>query len=86
MERFINKINCLATCCCCSVIRCYQLIISPLLGKHCRFEPTCSVYALEAMRHYGPWRGLWFSMRRLLRCHPWGKAGFDPILPSKKET
>jgi putative membrane protein insertion efficiency factor len=85
MERFIKKITLATAMICCFIIRCYQLIISPLLGQHCRFEPSCSVYAIQAIQHYGPLRGLWFSMLRLLRCHPWSKAGYDPILPHNKE-
>lgn len=65
----------------CLPIRAYQLFISPILGSHCRFYPSCSVYACEAITHFGPMKGLWLGFRRLLRCHPWHEGGFDPISP-----
>lgn len=61
------------------LIRCYQVILGPLLGGHCRFDPTCSRYALEAYRVHGPVRGSWLTLRRLLRCHPFGGHGYDPV-------
>ena len=57
----------------------YRRYISPLTPPACRFRPTCSAYALEALRRHGPWRGLWLALRRLLRCHPWGGSGYDPV-------
>ena len=60
------------------VVRCYQMFISPLLGARCRYQPTCSEYALLAVRRFGPWIGCWKALRRLLRCHPWAKGGWDP--------
>lgn len=60
-------------------IRLYQLCISPLLPSSCRFTPTCSQYAIEAIRRHGPLRGLWLAMRRILRCHPCGGSGYDPV-------
>ena len=57
----------------------YQRFISPLTPPVCRFQPTCSAYALEAIRRHGPVRGLWLAVRRLLRCHPWGGSGYDPV-------
>jgi hypothetical protein len=62
-----------------ALIRLYQLILSPVLGTQCRFHPTCSVYAQEAIRKYGPIRGLALGMRRLLRCHPFHAGGVDPV-------
>ena len=62
-----------------SAIRFYQLTISPFLGTNCRFEPTCSSYAEEAIRKYGALRGGWLTLRRLMRCHPLGGHGFDPV-------
>ncbi|EMI54892.1 membrane protein insertion efficiency factor YidD [Rhodopirellula sallentina] len=59
-------------------IRGYQLFISPLLGPNCRFTPTCSAYAIEAMQKYGPIRGTWRAVKRILRCHPWNPGGYDP--------
>ncbi|MBX7146874.1 MAG: membrane protein insertion efficiency factor YidD [Alphaproteobacteria bacterium] len=60
----------------------YRWIISPLLPNHCRFNPTCSQYALQALKEYGPWVGSFYILRRLSQCHPWGKSGYDP-LPKK---
>lgn len=60
-------------------IRLYRACISPLLPPSCRFTPTCSQYAIEALRKHGPLRGLWLTVRRLLRCHPWGGSGYDPV-------
>jgi putative membrane protein insertion efficiency factor len=61
------------------LIRTYQLTLSPWLGRQCRYVPTCSVYAAEAIRRFGPRRGAWLALRRLGRCHPWGAAGYDPV-------
>ncbi len=62
------------------LIRFYQVCLSPLKGgPSCRFTPTCSQYALEAFRKHGPFKGLYLSVRRILRCHPWGGHGYDPV-------
>jgi uncharacterized protein len=61
------------------LIHAYQLIVSPLLPPSCRFWPSCSHYAAEAVARHGPWRGSGLAMRRLLRCHPWGGGGYDPV-------
>lgn len=62
------------------LIKFYQVCISPLKGgPTCRFTPTCSQYALEAFRKYGPFKGGWLALRRILRCHPWGGSGYDPV-------
>lgn len=60
-------------------IRLYQRFISPLLPPSCRFTPTCSQYAIEAVSKYGILKGSWLALRRLLRCHPWGGSGYDPV-------
>lgn len=60
-------------------IRFYQRCISPLNPPSCRYTPTCSQYAIEAIRKYGPFKGLWLAIKRLLRCHPWGGSGYDPV-------
>ena len=66
-------------------IRAYRALISPLMPHVCRFTPSCSVYALEALKLHGPVKGLWLAVRRLSRCHPitWlgGSSGFDPVPP-----
>lgn len=64
-------------------IRFYQVAVSPFLPKSCRYEPTCSSYAIEALRIHGPLRGSWLTLRRILRCHPWGGFGYDPVPPRK---
>jgi len=61
------------------LIQTYRYAISPLLGPRCRFWPTCSSYALEAIRLHGPWRGGWLTLRRLLKCHPFHTGGVDPV-------
>lgn len=62
-----------------ALIRVYQVCLSPLLGPSCRYHPTCSNYALDAINQHGPLRGLWLALRRLSRCHPWGGSGYDPV-------
>ena len=61
------------------LIKFYQVCVSPFTPPACRFTPTCSQYALEAFRKYGPFKGLYLSVRRILRCHPWGGSGYDPV-------
>lgn len=60
-------------------VRFYQMTLAPLIGPCCRFTPSCSVYCIDAIRTHGPWRGLWLAGRRLLRCHPFGPCGYDPV-------
>ncbi|MBU0798335.1 MAG: membrane protein insertion efficiency factor YidD [Alphaproteobacteria bacterium] len=59
----------------------YRYVISPLLGVNCRYGPSCSEYALEALAVHGALRGGWLALRRILRCHPWGGSGYDPVPP-----
>jgi len=62
------------------LIQTYRLLLSPLLPQgSCRHEPSCSRYALDAISVHGPWRGGWLTLGRLLRCHPWGTMGYDPV-------
>lgn len=64
-----------------ALIRGYQLTFSALMGKQCRFYPSCSHYAADAIRHYGALRGGFMGARRILRCHPWNPGGYDPVPP-----
>lgn len=61
------------------LIRGYQLAFSPLMGRNCRYHPTCSEYAAEAIRRHGVARGGWLALRRIARCHPWHEGGCDPV-------
>lgn len=56
----------------------YRVTLGHLMGGHCRFTPTCSQYAIDAINKYGPWVGAWKSVKRISRCHPWGGKGYDP--------
>ncbi len=76
--------NSLAAKLCIACIRLYQATLSPLIGMHCRFQPTCSRYAVEAIQVHGAIKGCWLAMRRLGRCHPLGGAGYDPV-PERKD-
>ncbi|WP_367390951.1 membrane protein insertion efficiency factor YidD [Lewinella sp. LCG006] len=60
-------------------IRFYQYAISPLLGPRCRFQPTCSHYAVEAIEEWGVLKGSWLALKRIGKCHPWGPWGYDPV-------
>ena len=61
------------------IIKLYQFTISPLLGSHCRFNPTCSNYAIEAINKHNILKAIYLILKRILRCHPWGKSGDDPV-------
>jgi len=74
-----NKIGALLSLPFIALIKLYQLIISPWLGNQCRYTPTCSQYGIEALRKYGPIKGLWLTAKRIARCNPWGKHGHDPV-------
>lgn len=68
------------------LIKAYQLCLSPFFGTQCRFYPTCSAYAAEAIEIHGALRGTWLAIWRLLRCNPWHPGGFDPVPPKRFET
>lgn len=63
------------------LVRAYQLTVSPMLGPTCRFYPSCSAYAVGALREHGAIRGTWLAVRRVFRCHPWNPGGVDPVPP-----
>lgn len=63
-------------------VRAYRLLWSPWVGHNCRYQPTCSAYALEALEKHGALRGSWLAIRRIGRCHPWGSSGYDPVPPT----
>jgi putative membrane protein insertion efficiency factor len=62
----------------------YRMLLSPLLGASCRFYPTCSTYAIEAIETHGAARGGWLAVKRILKCHPWHPGGVDPVPPAKQ--
>lgn len=66
------------------LVRGYQLLISPFLGNHCRYYPSCSAYTIEAMEKHGPFKGIWMGIKRVGRCHPFHEGGVDPV-PEPKE-
>ena len=66
------------------IVRLYRFAISPWFGANCRFDPTCSSYAIEALQVHGALKGTWLAVKRMGRCHPWGGAGYDPV-PGREE-
>jgi len=66
-----------------SLLKTYRLLLSPLLGQHCRFYPSCSAYGIEAVETHGAARGSWLLLRRVSRCHPWHEGGVDPVPPAE---
>lgn len=68
-----------------ALIAAYRLLVSPFLGPNCRFYPTCSAYATEAIDLHGPLRGTWLAVKRILKCHPWHTGGVDPVPPVKPQ-
>ncbi len=61
------------------LLRAYRFFLSPFLGRNCRFHPSCSAYAIEALQRYGAIKGTWLAARRVMRCHPWNPGGYDPV-------
>ena len=68
------------------LIKAYRYLLSPLLGVNCRFAPSCSAYAIEAIERYGALRGGALTVKRILRCHPWGGSGYDPVPDTPKDN
>ena len=67
------------------LIRGYQIALSPVFGQHCRYTPTCSTYAIEAINHHGALKGGWLALKRLVSCNPWHEGGYDPVPGTDKE-
>lgn len=67
------------------IVRLYQLILSPYLPDSCRYHPTCSQYGIEALSRHGAIKGIWLTIKRIARCHPWGGGGYDPV-PEPKQN
>lgn len=82
----MEKIKKPLQCCLIGIIKLYQLIISPMLGPRCRFNPTCSNYAIEAIKVHGIAKGCWLSAKRVLKCHPLNDGGDDPVPPKHEKT
>lgn len=61
------------------LIKLYQMTLSPLIGRACRYTPTCSNYGIEAIRKHGPFKGGWLTLKRVISCNPWGGSGYDPV-------
>ncbi|MEQ9262145.1 MAG: membrane protein insertion efficiency factor YidD [Owenweeksia sp.] len=68
------------------LVKIYQAVISPMLPSSCRHTPTCSQYTIEAIRIWGPLKGLWLGLKRLSKCHPWGTHGYDPVPPKNSKS
>ncbi|MEW6445664.1 MAG: membrane protein insertion efficiency factor YidD [Pseudomonadota bacterium] len=68
------------------LVKAYRLLLSPLVGRHCRFEPTCSCYAIDALERHGSLHGGWLTLKRLLRCHPFSPGGYDPVPEKTSES
>jgi|GEM_PF-4666546 len=84
-EQLFTRFNAGIGQCLALLIRAYQYLLSPWLGPSCRYLPSCSEYAREALEIHGPWRGSWLALRRVSRCHPLGASGYDPV-PAAQHT
>ena len=69
-----------------ALVKVYQAVLSPYLGRQCRYEPTCSNYMIGALREWGPFKGMWLGSKRIGRCHPWGDSGYDPVPTNPKRV
>ncbi|KTC84723.1 MULTISPECIES: membrane protein insertion efficiency factor YidD [Legionella] len=78
INRFIRSLICIP-------IVLYQFCISPIMKPCCRYYPSCSQYALAAIKQFGIFKGLWLAVGRLLRCHPWARGGYDPVSPNEEK-
>ena len=67
------------------LVRIYQAIISPFFPNACRYTPSCSQYAVEAIQLHGPWKGTWLAIKRFSSCHPWGGSGYDPVPGTERD-
>jgi putative membrane protein insertion efficiency factor len=76
VKKYLQKFSSLF---CLSLIKSYRILFSPILPPSCRFTPTCSQYAIDAIERHGTWRGIYLAARRLLRCHPFNRGGYDPV-------
>lgn len=79
MNRLIAMIKQLPTRCVIAIIDIYRYFFSPLMGKNCRFHPSCSTYGKQAVLRFGALKGVWMTIKRLSRCHPWHEGGYDPV-------
>jgi putative membrane protein insertion efficiency factor len=79
MKKFCLLIRSLFSKLLIGLIKLYQMTLSPLIGRACRYTPTCSNYGIEAIRKYGPIKGSWLTLKRVLSCNPWGGSGYDPV-------
>ena len=79
MRTLLSVVNAVVCAILIFLVRVYKVTLSPLIGDCCRFEPTCSAYCIEALRAHGAVRGVWLTMKRLLRCRPLGPSGYDPV-------
>ncbi|KPQ19790.1 MULTISPECIES: membrane protein insertion efficiency factor YidD [unclassified Halomonas] len=82
----VNAVRWLVGQCLVVMVRIYQYTLSPLLGPRCRFWPSCSSYAIEAIQVHGPFKGSWMAMKRILKCHPGSKGGMDPVPGGRSEA
>ena len=80
-NKLISAINYVIATIMIGAIQVYRWTLSPIIGRFCRFQPTCSIYTLDAIKLHGPWAGGWLGVKRICRCHPAGGFGFDPVPP-----
>ena len=79
MKRFCLFVRSMVSKLLIGLIKLYQMTLSPLIGRACRYTPTCSNYGIEAIQKYGPIKGSWLTLKRVLSCNPWGGSGYDPV-------